>query len=78
MKHASQADEARLMYRMKAAIKREQSQTCLSYAEREQPRRSQKMKNEEWKVKNARYKQEKTCNSGANKCYYGDFPMKNA
>ena len=30
---------------MKAAIKREQSQTGLSYAEREQSRRSQKWKN---------------------------------
>ena len=29
---------------MKAAIKREQSQTCLNYAEREQSRRSQKVK----------------------------------
>ena len=31
---------------MKAAIKREQSQTCLNYAEREQSRRSQKVKGE--------------------------------
>jgi len=37
-----------------------------------------KKKNEEWKVKNAREKQEKTFNSGVKKCYYGDFPMKNA